>query len=39
MVENELHLPYLRIVTDVSPSDSAPLAMRGQALFETVNNR
>lgn len=36
LVENELKLPYLRIGTDYSPSDSARIAMRVQALFETV---
>ena len=35
-VEEELHLPYLRIETDYSPSDSARIAMRVEALFETV---
>ncbi len=32
----ELDLPYLRIETDYSPSDSARIATRVQALFETV---
>jgi len=31
-----LHLPYLRIETDYSPSDSARIAVRVEALFETV---
>ena len=35
-VEEELGLPYLRIETDYSPSDSARIAMRVEALFETV---
>ncbi len=35
-VEGELHLPYLQIVTDYSPSDSARIAVRVEALFETV---
>ncbi|MFC1597018.1 double-cubane-cluster-containing anaerobic reductase [Planctomycetota bacterium] len=35
-VEEELGLPYLRIETDYSPSDSARVAMRVEALFETV---
>lgn len=39
MVENELELPYLRIETDYSPSDSARITLRVQALFETVRNR
>jgi benzoyl-CoA reductase/2-hydroxyglutaryl-CoA dehydratase subunit BcrC/BadD/HgdB len=32
----ELNLPYLRIETDYSPSDSARIAVRVEALFETV---
>lgn len=39
LVENELGLPYLRIETDYSPSDSARITLRVQALFETVRNR
>jgi benzoyl-CoA reductase/2-hydroxyglutaryl-CoA dehydratase subunit BcrC/BadD/HgdB len=35
-VTETLHLPYLRICTDYSPSDSARIATRVQALFETV---
>jgi len=35
-VESELGLPYLRIETDYSPSDSARIAVRVEALFETV---
>ncbi|MHC4561971.1 MAG: 2-hydroxyacyl-CoA dehydratase, partial [Planctomycetota bacterium] len=35
-VEEELGLPYLRIETDYSPSDSARIAVRVEALFETV---
>ena len=38
-VEEELHLPYLRIETDYSPSDSARIAIRVEALFETVRAR
>lgn len=34
--EEELGLPYLRIETDYSPSDSARISMRVEALFETV---
>ncbi|MGA2061251.1 MAG: double-cubane-cluster-containing anaerobic reductase [Thermoguttaceae bacterium] len=34
--EDELGLPYLRIETDYSPSDSARIAVRVEALFETV---
>lgn len=37
MVKEELGLPYLRIETDYSPSDSARIALRVQALFEIVN--
>ncbi|MBU4460670.1 MAG: 2-hydroxyacyl-CoA dehydratase family protein [Verrucomicrobia bacterium] len=39
MVETELGLPYLRIETDYSPSDSARIALRVEALFETVRAR
>lgn len=39
LAENELDLPYLRVETDYSPSDSARIALRVQALFETVRNR
>ncbi|MBT3193319.1 MAG: 2-hydroxyacyl-CoA dehydratase [Verrucomicrobia bacterium] len=39
MVEQELGIPYLRIETDYSPSDSARIAVRVQALFETVAAR
>jgi benzoyl-CoA reductase/2-hydroxyglutaryl-CoA dehydratase subunit BcrC/BadD/HgdB len=38
-VEGELGLPYLKIDTDYSPSDSARLALRVAALFETVRAR
>jgi len=34
--EEELGLPYLHIETDYSPSDSARIAVRVEALFETV---
>jgi benzoyl-CoA reductase/2-hydroxyglutaryl-CoA dehydratase subunit BcrC/BadD/HgdB len=37
-VEGELHLPYLRIETDYSPSDSARIAVRVEALLETVRD-
>ncbi len=37
--ENQLHLPYLKIETDYSPSDSPRIALRAEALFETVRNR
>jgi benzoyl-CoA reductase/2-hydroxyglutaryl-CoA dehydratase subunit BcrC/BadD/HgdB len=32
----QLGIPYLRIETDYSPSDSARIAVRVQALFETA---
>jgi benzoyl-CoA reductase/2-hydroxyglutaryl-CoA dehydratase subunit BcrC/BadD/HgdB len=35
----ELGLPYLRIETDYSPSDSARIALRIEALFETVRQQ
>jgi benzoyl-CoA reductase/2-hydroxyglutaryl-CoA dehydratase subunit BcrC/BadD/HgdB len=35
-VEERLHLPYLRIVTDYAPADSARIAVRIEALFETL---
>lgn len=37
--ETEAGIPYLRIETDYSPSDSARLALRVEALFETVRAR
>ena len=36
LAEDELGLPYLRIETDYSPSDSARIAVRVEALLETV---
>jgi len=39
LAEQQLKIPYLRIETDYSPSDSARIAMRIQALFETVQGR
>ncbi len=36
LAEDELGVPYLRIETDYSPSDSARIAVRVEALFETV---
>ncbi|MHB1457104.1 MAG: double-cubane-cluster-containing anaerobic reductase [Armatimonadota bacterium] len=36
-VEKELGIPYMRIETDYSPSDSARIAVRIEALFETIN--
>ncbi len=38
LTENDLNLPYLRIETDYSPSDSARIAMRVEALYETARN-
>jgi benzoyl-CoA reductase/2-hydroxyglutaryl-CoA dehydratase subunit BcrC/BadD/HgdB len=38
-VEDELGLPYLKIETDYSPSDSARLTVRVEALLETVRAR
>ena len=35
-VEDQLGLPYLHIETDYSPSDSPRIAMRVEALLETV---
>ncbi len=35
----ELHLPYLKITTDYSPSDSARITARIEALFETIRAR
>jgi len=39
LAEEELKLPFLRIETDYSPSDSARIAMRVEALFETIRSR
>lgn len=39
LVEEELGIPYLRIETDYSPSDSARIAVRVEALFELVGQR
>jgi benzoyl-CoA reductase/2-hydroxyglutaryl-CoA dehydratase subunit BcrC/BadD/HgdB len=36
LAEEELGIPYLRIETDYSPSDSARIAVRVEALCETV---
>ncbi|MDD2710602.1 MAG: double-cubane-cluster-containing anaerobic reductase [Verrucomicrobiae bacterium] len=36
LAEEELKLPFLRIETDYSPSDSARLVVRLEALFETI---
>jgi len=39
LAEKELGIPYLRIETDYSPSDSARIALRVEALFETVSQQ
>ncbi|HEX2971659.1 MAG TPA: double-cubane-cluster-containing anaerobic reductase [Tepidisphaeraceae bacterium] len=39
LVERELNLPYLRIETDYSPSDSARISTRVEAMIETVRQR
>jgi benzoyl-CoA reductase/2-hydroxyglutaryl-CoA dehydratase subunit BcrC/BadD/HgdB len=39
LAEEELHLPYLRIETDYSPSDSARITLRVEALLETARQR
>ena len=38
LAEKELGIPYLRIETDYSPSDSARIAVRTEALFETIKS-
>ncbi len=35
----QLDIPYLRIETDYSPNDSARIAVRVEALFETLRSR
>jgi benzoyl-CoA reductase/2-hydroxyglutaryl-CoA dehydratase subunit BcrC/BadD/HgdB len=37
--EEQLKLPYLKITTDYSPSDSARISARVEALFETIRSR
>ena len=39
LVEGKLDIPYLRIETDYSPSDSARIELRVQALYESVRER
>jgi benzoyl-CoA reductase/2-hydroxyglutaryl-CoA dehydratase subunit BcrC/BadD/HgdB len=39
LTEEELHLPYLKITTDYSPSDSARISARVEALFETIRDK
>jgi benzoyl-CoA reductase/2-hydroxyglutaryl-CoA dehydratase subunit BcrC/BadD/HgdB len=36
LAEEELRVPYLKITTDYSPSDSVRITARVEALFETV---
>jgi benzoyl-CoA reductase/2-hydroxyglutaryl-CoA dehydratase subunit BcrC/BadD/HgdB len=38
MVQRDLGVPYLRIETDYSPSDSARIQTRVEAMFETVGH-
>ncbi|MBL7141356.1 MAG: 2-hydroxyacyl-CoA dehydratase [Planctomycetes bacterium] len=38
LADEDLKLPYLRIETDYSPSDSARIAVRVEALFETIHS-
>ena len=38
-VDEQLGLPYLHVETDYSPSDSARITMRVEALLETVRAR
>ncbi len=39
LVEDEFRLPYLRITTDYSPSDSARITARLEALVETIRSK
>jgi len=39
LAEQELGVPYLRIETDYSPSDSARISTRVEALFETIRTK
>jgi len=39
LAEKKIGIPYLRIETDYSPSDSARIALRVEALFETIRDR
>lgn len=39
LCEEKLHVPYLRIETDYSPSDSQRIAVRVEALFEAARSR
>jgi benzoyl-CoA reductase/2-hydroxyglutaryl-CoA dehydratase subunit BcrC/BadD/HgdB len=39
LAEEELRLPYLKVTTDYSPSDSARISGRVEALFETIRSK
>jgi len=39
LAEQELGIPYLRVESDYSPSDSGRIAVRVEALFETVRGK
>ena len=39
LTKEELGIPYLRIETDYSPSDSTRIALRVEALFETIRGK
>ncbi len=39
LAREELDLPYMKIETDYSPSDSSRIAVRVEALFETIRSR
>ena len=39
LAEEELRLPYLKISTDYSPSDSARITARVEALIEMARSR
>ena len=39
LADEELHLPFLRIETDYTPSDTARITVRVEALFETARAR
>lgn len=39
LVEDELHLPYLKLTTDYSPADSGRITARVEALLEIVRQR
>ena len=39
VAEEDLQIPHLKITTDYSPSDSARISARVEALFETIRAR